>query len=393
MSFVRTISIVVIALGVGVQVVRNGVVNALADTNPPRAARAWRGHPEAELGVAMTDIATAARQGRRVAGAVFAVVDDAATKAPLAPEPYLVRGVQAQLTGNTQLAGRAFQAAEWRDPRSLPARYFLADHYLRTGDVRRGLTEFAALARLAPGGIGSATPYVASYARDPGRWPQIRSLFRSDPDLAETTLEALAHDGANTAAILALADPAHRNARSPWLPVLLEALVGRGDYPRARSIWADVAGVPQSARQLLFDAGFADPGPPAPFNWTLTSSTVGLAERQAGGRLHVIYYAQEEGVLASQLLVLDPGLFTLAMRVAGGGDRLGSLRWTLTCANAQAPFAEVHLDAIARRPWTFDVPAGCGAQRLDLTGSSSDIPQQVDVTLTNLSLGRVKAGA
>ena len=55
------------------------------------------------------------------------IIDDAAGKVPLAPEPFLVRGVQAELAGNSQLAAQAFAAAEWRDPRSLPARYFLAD--------------------------------------------------------------------------------------------------------------------------------------------------------------------------------------------------------------------------------------------------------------------------
>jgi len=393
LSLVRAGLIVAIALVLATQVVRDAAVNALADTNPAAASGLWPGHPQGELGLAMTRIAAAARERQPVGRDVFAMVDDAATKAPLAPEPYLVRGVQAQITGRGQLAGRAFEAAEWRDPRSLPARYFLADHYLRAGDVRGGLAEFAALARLAPGGIGSATPYVASYARDPRRWSQLRALFRSDPDLAESTLEALAQDGANSAAIMALADAAHRNAHSPWLPILLAALVSHGDYQRARAIWADVAGVRLSPGQLLFDARFADPSPPPPFNWTLTSSTVGLAERQSGGRLHVIYYGQEEGMLASELLVLAPGRYVLAMRVADGGERLSSLRWALSCANAQVPFAELRLDAIARQPWTFEVPAGCGAQRLDLVGASSDIPQQVDVTLTSVSLSRVKSGA
>jgi hypothetical protein len=389
LSVFSRVAVVAIALLIAVQVVRNAAVGALSETRPFEAAAAWPGHPQSELAVAMTSIGAAAHLGQPVDNKVFDQVADAAKKASLAPEPYLVRGVEAQLAGHAQLARRAFEAAEWRDPRSLPARYFLADHYLRAGDVRRGLSEFAALARLAPNGIASVTPYVASYARSPARWPQLKALFRSDPDLAETALAALAHDPANTGAILALADREHRNARSPWLPVLLQTLVSAGDYQRARAIWAEVAGVGRRANQLLFDAGFADAVAPPPFNWALTSSTVGLAERQGGGRLHVIYYGQEEGILASQLLVLPPGRYALAMRVMGGGERAASLRWTLTCPRAQAPFATISLDALAKRPLTFDVPADCGAQRLELAGSSSDIPQQADVTLAQVSLTRV----
>lgn len=377
------LAVAAIAVLIAIPVVRNAAVGALSGTRPFDAVSAWPRHPEAELGAAMTSIASAARRGEPVGRNVFERVDDAARKAPLAAEPYLIRGVQAQLAGNAGLARRAFEAAEWRDPRSLPARYFLADHYLRSGDLRHGLAEFAALARLAPNGIGSATPYVATYARDPRRWPQLEALFRSDPELAEMTLETLAQDAANANAVLALARPPHRGATSRWLPVLLNALVGSGEYRRAYAIWAGVAGVRQPPGEFLFDPRFADPVPPPPFNWTLTSSTVGLAERQGGGRLHVIYYGQEEGVLASQLLVVPPGRYTLAMHVAGQAT---SLRWTLTCARADAPLAAASLDALAKAPLTFDVPAGCGAQRLDLTGSSSDIPQQVDATITNISL-------
>jgi hypothetical protein len=384
-------AVAAMALLVAVQVVRNAAVRALADTRPANAAALWSGHPQAELGVAMTAIGSAAHLGQPVGREVFDKIDDAAKKAPLAAEPFLVRGVQAQLAGETTLARRAFEAAQWRDPRSLPARYFLADHYLRAGDVKRGLTEFAALARLAPNGIVNVTPYVATYARNPARWPQLKALFRSDPDLAETTLEALAHDGANTTAILALADRPHRNARSPWLPVLLATLVSEGQYQQARAIWAGVAGVRESPGQLLFDTHFADASAPPPFNWTLASSTIGLAERQGGGQLHVIYYGQEEGALASQLLTLAPGHYALGMRVSGGGARRAALRWTLTCADAQMPFATISLDALARGSQTFDVPANCGAQRLELVGSSSDIPQQVDATIGQMSLTRANA--
>ena len=66
-----------------------------------------------------------------------------------------------------------------------------------------------------------------------------------------------------------------------------------------------------------------------PFNWALTSSTVGLAERQPGGRLHVIFYGQEDGALARQLLVLPPGRYRLSMRLRGGSTQAKALNWNL----------------------------------------------------------------
>src|SRR5206468_6546767 len=126
---VRAIIAVVVALLIGLQVVRNAAVSALAQTRPGDSARLWQGHPASEIGVSMTDIARASRARRPIPASAFGMIADAAVKAPLAPEPFLVRGVQAQLAGDGAAAQRAFEAAQWRDPRSLPAAFFLADRY------------------------------------------------------------------------------------------------------------------------------------------------------------------------------------------------------------------------------------------------------------------------
>jgi hypothetical protein len=350
------------------------------------AAKIWPGHPDVELSLGMTAIGRAARERKPVGDAVFKTIDDAASKAPLAPEPFLVRGVHAQLARNAAQARQAFLAAEWRDPRSMPARYFLATDYFATGDVRRGLQEFAVLARLAPGGVASVAPYIAAYAKDRANWPQLRSLFRAEPELEQPALQALAADPANARAILALADPRRRSARSLWLPNLLAGLVQAGQFAQARAVWSEVAGVRLDPQQLIYDPQFADPNAPPPFNWELTSSTVGLAERQSGGRLHVIYYGQEEGDLARQVLLLTPGTYQLAMRVSGNPGR--SLSWSLACAKPSKPLATFRLDSGASLTWTFSVPADCSAQVLALVGASSDIAQQSDTTISELRLRR-----
>jgi hypothetical protein len=383
----RGLIVAVAALLLAIQVVRNAAVAALAETKPASAARLWKGHPEVELSLAMTAIGHATHDRKAVDAGTFAMIRDAAAKAPLAPQPFLVRGVQAQVSGDFVTARRAFEAAERRDPRSLPARFFLADQALRVGDARRGLREFAALARLAPNGIVTVTPFVARYARDPANWPRMRTVFRADPSLADTTLMTLAADPANARAILALAGRGHRDARSMWLQPLLDGMVGAGRFAEARTIWADVAQVRTDPTQLLFDGGFSRSGPPPPFNWALTSSTVGLAERQRGGRLHVIYYGQEDGPLAGQLLMLPPGSYRMTMRISGGGGE--ALIWSLTCAGEDRPFSTLGLGTAGRREWKFGVSGGCPAQRLTLAGSSSDIPRQIDVTISELTLSKV----
>jgi hypothetical protein len=389
----RRIVVVVLALLLAAQVVRNSAVAALSELHPASAARLWADHPTVELSLGLLEIGRASRARTRVPPASFAMIDDAARKSPLSPEPFLVHGVQARLAGDTNAARRDFVAAQWRDPRSLPAAYFLAEYYFRSGRPIAGLRQTAILARLSPGGITTVAPYVAAYAQNRSNWPQIRDLFKSEPSIEDDVLMALAQNAANTDAVLALADANHRRSDSPWVAVLLHGLVDGGQYSRARAIWATVGGAGSRSAGLIYDAAFDDPKAPPPFNWALTSSTVGLAERQHGQRLHAIFYGSEDGVLASELLLLPPGSYHLQFRLGPSALHPDAVSWSLRCDKAQEPFATITVDAAASRGLEFEVPAGCQAQWLELSGRSGDIAQQSDVTITDLKLSRTGGGA
>ena len=384
----RRLLVLAMALLLAAQVIRNSAVAAFAEGSPDAASRIWPGNPTAEMSLGMTQIGRAAKNRNPVPASIFALMDEAAVRAPLAPEPFLVRGVQAQLDGNRLLAIQAFAAAARRDPRSLPAHDFRADALFRSGDTRRGLSEIGVLARLAPGGVTSLAPYLASYAKDRTTWPQLRELFRSEPELEETTLTALAGDPSNAGTILALNDEQHRVRGATWLPTLLNSLVAAAQYAKAHQVWADVSHARSGPGELLYDGQFTEPDAPAPFNWALMSSSVGLAERVSRGGLHVIFYGNQDGLLARQLLVLPPGAYRVSMTVAGTAADAHALTWSIRCDGSQAPIAAIKLDVAASRTWNFAVPAGCAAQWLELSGVSSDLSHQSEVTIHNLRLVR-----
>lgn len=386
----RRIVVIAAALLLAGQVVRNAAVGALATLHPDAAAQFWAHHPSVEISLGLAQIGRDARDRKSIDPHVFAMIEDAAIKSPLSSEPFLVRGVQAQTAGDSQAARRAFLSAQSRDPRSLPAAYFLADYYFRSGQALPGLQQTVLLARLSPGGADAVAPFVAAYARSPSSWAQMRALFRSQPGIEDDVLMVLARDSRNTNAILAVADPAHRTPDSGWLPVLLQSLVSSGDYQQARAIWSSI-GRGQAGDELLYDASFSSPVPPPPFNWSLTSTTVGLAERQPGKRLHVIFYGNQDGVLASELLMLPPGSYRLQMQLVGSPVHPEALRWSVRCDKSQEPFATVPLDQAASRGWSFQLPANCPAQWLELSGRSEDIAQQSDVTITGLALARTSS--
>lgn len=385
---VPAILVGVAALLVAVVVVRNAAVRQFATLQPERAARIWPSHPSSELWLGLTQIGLSARERKAVSPATLDLIRSAARKAPLAAEPFLVRGVEGQVGGDQGLATEAFVAARLRNGRSVPARYFLAEQYFRKGDAPRGLRETAILARMIPEGVDRLAPFVAAYAKDPRTQPHLKALFRSDPPLEQAALMTLATDARNTDLVLGLATPSR--AVPQWSEMLLRSLIAAGEYDRAQQVWGRISHV-TPPRDSLFDPQFKGSAAPAPFNWTLTSSTVGLAEPQAGGRLHLIFYGQEDGLLAGQFLVLSPGRYRLAMRVDGEVVRASSLKWTVLCARSGQVLMTLPLNDAKRAAQgvTFDVPAGCGGQNLQLIGSAPEIPQQVEVTVSGLTLSRL----
>lgn len=375
------------ALLIATVAIRNAAVQAWTEKDPKRASTVWSGYPDTQISLGIIEIAEAMRDRKPVSAAAFQRIDSAALRAPLAPEPYLVHGVAADLAGDSRTAEHDFIAAQRRDPRSLAAAYFLAERYFRSGDAARGLTQIALLSRLAPNGRQSAAPYLAAYAQNRPNWPRLRALFAAEPSLGDSALVALAQDPANAPIILALADQRQREPSAPWLGALLTQMVAAGRYANARAVWASVSGVGAEQGSLLFDPGFSQATPPRPFNWDLTSSTVGIAERNSRGGLHTVFYGQEDGALARQLLVLPPGEYRLASGVAAGSNNPESLYWLVRCDKATTELGRVRVD-MAMRGWVFQVPAGCPAQWLELIGSATDLPQQSDVTITGLSLTR-----
>jgi len=392
MNKLRAIAVALIAVLAIWQVVRTAYVEAYAADEPAKAAALWPSHPDVLFKTALAQIAGAAAAGQPVPRARIEAIYEAAAQAPLAPEPFLVRGVDAQLAGNSALAGRAFEAARHRNPRSLAAHYFLADHYLRTNQPAAGLAELARLTRLVPDGIVSVAPYYARYAKEPGGAARMREVLRTHPEFAPEVLSVLAADGANADLILYLVGDRRSSSEEPplWHGRLVEALVAAGQFQKARLVWSKLSGEPATSEPGLFDPQFSGKKAPPPFNWSLLSTASGLAEEQGNGRLHVIYYGRDNATLASQTLILQPGRYRLSFKTEGSSKSLPSLAWKLDCLPAKRSVMTLGLRAASGQATReFRIGADCPAQQLSLTGTPPDFPETVDVMLSELSLTRV----
>jgi len=391
MMRVRALIVAALALLVAIMVVRSAFVAAYVARDPAKAATVWSGHPSVIFATGLKEVGRTASAGKPVRKAEVDRLLAAAAKAPLAPEPFLVRGVEAETMGNGPLASRAFLEARHRNPRSVVARYFLADHYLRTGQIRQGLGEISTLARLAPQNLPGITPYLAAYARRPGTAPEVKNMLRQHPDLEPWLLDALAADPANYELIMSLWNGQGGDNSSGWQARLLNSLAAAGRFNQALSAWRRFN--PRAKREgELVDPDFTSSALP-PFGWSFTSGPAGVAEPDDGGRLHVLYYGRDDLVLASQLLMLGPGPYRLSMRVGEGAPSAKSLAWTIRCLPAAKEIATIGLAAAGKGgalTGTFTIAAsGCEAQRLELTGSAPELPEQSDVTIAELRLQRV----
>lgn len=385
----RTIAILLVALAFAYQVVWTAIVDGSLAKSPATAARVWPGHPHAAMRAGLNDIGIASVQGRPVEKATIAKIIGAASRAPLLPEPFLVRGVQAQLAGRQSIAAEAFARAKLLEPRSIAARFFLADHWLKVGDIDRVLNEVTELSRLVPGSRQTMAPQLALFARTPGGAQRLKDALRDKPDIRTSLLTTLSLSPANADLVLFLAQG--NELSTEWREQLVKTLVAAGDYRRAYSLWLPLVGQ-SGPGPLLFDPGFrAVATAPPPFAWTLSSDGNGIAEAVPGG-LHVIHYGRQDSELAAQTLLLAPGRYRFASPTRAGSVGPGAVQWTLTCLGSNKHIMKAKLAQLAamkNASMELDVPADCAAQRLVLTGIAPEFPETADITIAGVSLTKV----
>lgn len=384
----RGIIVVVVGALLVVQVVRTAIV-ASPTTRLTVAPRVWPSHPAVLTDRVMEQVGARAREGQSLPPETLREVDEIARRAPLAPEPFLIKGALMQVDRREEPAERLFTAARLRAPRSEAARFFLADRYVRTGRIGPALTEIAVLSRLFPNGRAGFAAPLAQFAKSPGAVPQMRRFFRTSSEMEGLVLSALADDARNADLILALwtreksGNPAEAAA---WQSKLITKLVEQGQYAKAHSVWRSIAGVTGSAGGI-FNPGFVRTSDPPPFNWAFANSG-GVADPSEGGRLEVIYFGRGDAVLAEQLLLLAPGPYRLSMDVSEGPGEGGEIAWTLTCVPRSEPFFRLPVERKGALAGSFAVPAGCAAQWLRLTGLPGDFPRSQEFTIGKLSLVR-----
>ncbi|MCL6682368.1 hypothetical protein [Sphingomonas alba] len=363
------------------QIIRNAAA-AEHERYPALAQKLWPSHPAVVTDRVLFDIAVAAAHGRLPPASVIEDARQIATRAPLSPDPFVIRGAIAETQGRGAVSETFLTEARSRDPRSRASRFLLADRYFRTGRMTQGLIEMQVLVGLQSRGLEAFLPALVAYAKTPGAIPQMRDYFRLRPQTEAPVLSILAVDPANADLVMALAT----NLRRPepdWRETLLTRLTATGQYAKAYVSWSRLTGVPM--RSGLYNAAFAKLPAPAPFNWSYAETPEGVAEADGKGGLDLLYYGRAPATLVHQIMLLRPATYKLAMKVNVDSGDATAIRWAVRCLPGETALAEVPLKP-GPVEVIFAVPETCLAARLELAGVAGDVPRTTEVIISGLRL-------
>ena len=185
--------------------------------------------------------------------------------------------------------------------------------------------------------------------------------------------------------------PGNVLTRAQMVP-LIDRLIASNEVAAARATWVHYAGAQAAAANgAVTNPGFlpAATGASFPFEWRLEAPGDAEAVLGEGGRpgLHVSSIAQRPGPLVRQLMTLAPGRYRFAAlgTKPAGQDRLG-FRWRLLCTTGADIMTTEEGARDASLAADFVVPAGCGAQWLQLVIDRPDAPGSIEATFTKVDV-------
>lgn len=326
--------------------------------------------------------------------AVVEAALQASLRAPLHEAPFAIAGARALRAGEGERAERLLTEARQRNPRSRVARFLLLERYVRTSRTREAAAEMAVLTRLMPEARRMLIAALADLAENAPRNSAIADVLRSDPAIQQDVLDHLAARHAPSGVLLHLAAGSTPSKRASWPRLVLSDLVERGDVYDAYEFWRRLAGVTtEPTPPTVYNSNFDELPAPPPFNWRFVDTETGTAQPLGAGALRVEHSGGARIPLASQLLLLPSGHYTLSFKAkddAGGSG--ATFTWTLRCHRSNIRLASVPVAASPVLPFSadaeFTVPAGCSAQWLTLSGAPQPATEAVSATISDFIISR-----
>lgn len=345
----------------------------------PASALEWRaGDPQALLAIAERDM----REGNPPAAA--ATARRLLAREPLEGRAFRILGEAAAHEGQQELALKLYLLAMHHAPRDIPARAWLAEHYLRKGDYAQALVQIDYVVRTSPGrtkAIYRILKRVAPMAQDPKFADALIETLLTNPPWRDLMLRFL---GPYPEAADRVLEGMHdRNGLSSeeygrWLG----SLMSHGRWGEAFARWASQVVKPGQSIPLLYNGDFAIIPTGIGFDWMLGDQKGVVADVELGedGQARVAHLQFQDERIADtgfqHALLLFPGRYRLSMRIRAQAlhGEVG-LRWSLRCAGKAGEIARGE-PIYGSFDWRIHAlefvvpPSACGGQWLRLVNGA-----------------------
>lgn len=314
---------------------------------------------------------------------------------PTSAEGLRTLALAADVRGQEERARNLMRLARQLNTRDLIAGLWLIEDYAQAGEYEPALITYdEALRSLAPEQRGLLLTAMVGALSDPVLLAPYYELLRKSPPWAP----AFWRQAAQTAP--ALPNAARLRLRlaedGVGLPeenevLLLNGLIGQKQFAAAYQIYDILSASGQSASWIR-NGDFSETPRFPPFDWTLISSgDLGAGVNERSGQLEISAIGNAHGLVAEQLVRLDPGSYRLVAR-ASGPDSRGSgspLSATFACAEGET------------EPRRFDVPkngasqtvvvatSGCSFYWLKLLVDAREQEDDFELALDQLSLQKL----
>lgn len=376
---------------------RAAVQSSTSTSDPETAAAIGPANGQTLVTMAQQRIAAASGE---IDDPTRALIRTALAREPMLTEPLVLAGLDAANAGDGDRAERLMLAARGRDLRSPLVRFWLLDHFVRTGKYAEALDEVGPAIRLQPDAITAIMTVLAAMADTDKGNKALAAKLASRP-FWETSFFQTAANNTTPEALLTLLSklPAANRALDEQRAVFL-ALVNSGKGARAYQSWRSFLPAAYRPRaQGIYDGDFAGWPGAAPFNWTLTSDDIGAARMVRAGdlpqstALDVRYFGSTSGILASQYIVVPPGSYNLKLlaRSRSKSATGGRLNLELRCLRSEV-LTTLPLDPLTAQLKAFtapvSVPAGCDLMTAQLVGVPGELFSEVEAQITGMSLTR-----
>lgn len=271
----------------------------------------------------------------------------------------------AQAKGEDAQARRLMRLAQRINKRDLIANLWLIEDYSRAGEFEQALSIYdQALRSLAPERRGLLLTAMVGALSNEALISPYHQLLRGSPPWAPEFWRQAAQTAPalDNAALLRL-----RLAREGVeLPLenevlLLNGLIGQQRFAAAHQLYATLSAVDGEDAALVRNGDFSEAPRLPPFDWTLLSSgEMGAGVNGQSGQLEISAIGGSGGLVAEQLIRLDPGRYRLAARFAGSAPSGPlPLHAELTCAQAAQA-----------QPRKVDMKWNAGSEPITVAGSS-----------------------